>query len=67
MTQHPLHQFLGWLGHLWPAGDARTLARLTKREACIHGEDDPCPFTRKDFDCNDCDVDEGRGQMMPRM
>jgi hypothetical protein len=67
MTQQPIHQFLGWLGHLWSAADTRTQARLAKREACIHGEDDPCPFSREDFDCNDCDIDEGSGQMMPRI
>lgn len=67
MLQHPLQQFLGWLGRLWPDGDKRAEARLAKREACIHGDKDNCPFSRVGFDCNDCDVDEGSSQMMPRM
>lgn len=67
MTLHPTQRFLGWLGHLWSADDARALTRFAKRETCVHGKDDPCPFHRKDFDCNDCDAEAGSGQMMPRM
>jgi hypothetical protein len=67
MLQHPLHQFLGWLGRLWPDGDARAEARLAKRDACAHGNDDQCPFGREQFDCNDCAVDEATGETMPRM
>lgn len=67
MLQQPLHQFLGWLGRLWPDSDKRVEARLGKREACDHGKEDPCPFGRESFDCNDCDIDEESGQTMPRM
>jgi hypothetical protein len=67
MTENSLSPFLGWLGRLWPGGDARADARVAKRDACAHGQDDQCPFGREPFDCNDCEVDEATGETMPRM
>lgn len=59
-------RFIGWIGTLG-SDDRRQNSKRAIREACEHGNENPCPLAREDFDCNDCQIDEGTSGPMPRM